>query len=324
MNAVIDFMAGLFAVPFGYILSALYTITNNYVISLILITLIVRFSLLPIDLYKRKKKREEKETKARIKAVKEKYAGNSAKIKEEIALIEEDAPSEIKGLGFITFFFQLFVLVGLLNVLNAPLTNILGFDETTINSMKTVMAEPIKASGEINRVEIVMLEESINYKEILLNSEILTEQEMEKIITLHEKFNLFGINLSLKPQIKEVNELWLFPIAFAVVMLLSNVQNFILLKKTGALKGPLAILAYLPIIMTALFFLMFFAFPVGIIFYFTLSNLISYIQRVIITKVFTPKNKSQVASAENNTTELTEENTTQQTPTNTSVLPEGN
>jgi len=51
MNAIIDFFANMFAIPFGYILSFLYGLTESYVLSLILITVFVRLCLLPIDKY---------------------------------------------------------------------------------------------------------------------------------------------------------------------------------------------------------------------------------------------------------------------------------
>lgn len=288
---ILDFIANLFAVPFGYIISFLYGLTGSYICSLILITVFVKLCLLPIGIYKTKRNKEQAETRAKIKAIKEKYPEDKAKAQQEINQLQENTKKNIKGLGFFTFFLQLAVLVGLLNVLNTPLTNILRINDSTIEKMETVMSEAIETSGETNRTQIVLLEEVENYKETLLDDGVLTDEMLTKILTLQEKFTLFNVNLSLKPSLKEINELWLFPIAFTVLMLTSGVYSFWEARKRRKLTGPLAVLDYIPLIITALYFFMFFMFPVGITFYFTISNLITFVQRIVLTKIYMQSNK---------------------------------
>ena len=64
----------ILAVPFGYALSFLFEITNNYLLSLLLITLIIRLLLLPQAVTQQKNSAKQMRLQAKVNKIRAKYS----------------------------------------------------------------------------------------------------------------------------------------------------------------------------------------------------------------------------------------------------------
>ena len=70
------------AMPFGWILSGLYSFTDSYLLSIIALTLIVRLLLLPASISQQKNSAKQVRLNSKVNKIKQKYAGNQQKIQE--------------------------------------------------------------------------------------------------------------------------------------------------------------------------------------------------------------------------------------------------
>ena len=79
-------MSGLYdalAVPFGYVLHLFYNLFDNYLISLFVLTLLVKLLLLPSSISQQKNSAKQVRLNSKVNKIKQKYAGNQQKIQEE-------------------------------------------------------------------------------------------------------------------------------------------------------------------------------------------------------------------------------------------------
>ena len=79
-------MTGLYdllAVPFGYIIGFFYDISQNYIFSILVITIITRLILLPSTIKQQRSSASQMRLQAKVRRIQEMYKGNQQKINEE-------------------------------------------------------------------------------------------------------------------------------------------------------------------------------------------------------------------------------------------------
>ena len=69
-----DFFREILAIPFGFALHYLFDFTNNYLLSLLIITLIVRLLLLPQNIKQQKNSAKQMRLQAKVNKIRAKYA----------------------------------------------------------------------------------------------------------------------------------------------------------------------------------------------------------------------------------------------------------
>ena len=82
MSGIYTFIYDYFSIPFGYIIGFFYGISNNYVLSLLLMTICVKLILLPSTIKQQKGMAKTQRMQPKIRRIKEKYAGNQQKMNE--------------------------------------------------------------------------------------------------------------------------------------------------------------------------------------------------------------------------------------------------
>ena len=153
------------------------------------------------------------------------------------------------------------------------------------------MADVVAAAGKgaERMIEIPLLKEALNYKEELLAQNVLTEQNVSEITDFLERFKFLGIDLSLTPDKSNPDILWLIPIlAFATAML-SSVFMFIKQRKQNPemAKNPtMGCMTFMSPVMSLVFTFMF---PAGVGFYWIVSNVLSFVQQVVLAYFYSPK-----------------------------------
>ena len=116
-----NFIIGLFAKPIGSLLAWIYGMVNNYGLSIIILTLLVRLIILP--LYARQIKYQLKMTdlQPKLKEIQEKYAADRQTLSEktmELYRQEGVSPSS----GCLPLLIQMPIIMGLFALLRSPLT----------------------------------------------------------------------------------------------------------------------------------------------------------------------------------------------------------
>lgn len=114
-------ITGFFATIIGYPIQWIYSLVNNYGITIIIITLIVRLCLLPLYAKQIKSTAQQAGLQAQIKDIQTRYANNREKMNEEMSNLY--AKSGISPMsGCLPLLIQLPIIYGLFAVLRNPLT----------------------------------------------------------------------------------------------------------------------------------------------------------------------------------------------------------
>ena len=117
-------LSDIIQVPFGYLLSWLYQLTNNYGVALIIFAIVLKFILLPITAKSKKSTMKMSRLAPRLQALQKKYAGDQQKLNEATqALYREEGIS--MGGGCLWSFVPLLILLPLYTVVRQPITYML-------------------------------------------------------------------------------------------------------------------------------------------------------------------------------------------------------
>jgi len=117
-------LSDIITVPFGYLLSVLYHITNNYGVAMILFALVVQVVLLPIKAKSKKSMMKMSRLTPRMQDIQTRYANDPQKQNEMIQKLYKDEGVSMTG-GCLWSFVPLLILIPLFTVIRQPITYIL-------------------------------------------------------------------------------------------------------------------------------------------------------------------------------------------------------
>ncbi len=285
------------AVPFGYIMSLLYLFTGNYLLSIVLLTVIVRVAMLPVSIKQQKNTSKQVRLQPKIKKIQEKYKGDQRKIGEETqALYNREGFSVTQG-GCVPLLIQFPIMIGLFGVIYTPLSNVLRIANGTMSALIGAFKEyagVLDIKVQDNTIEIKLLEHFGDFiasksESAVAAVKMISEGDFAAINKLIDGFQLFGIQLFETPDAKSFGKLWIFPILAGVTSLLS--AGFMYIKQRqqnpDMAKNPtMGCMTFSSPLMSVAFAFMF---PAGVGFYWIVSNIISFVQTVALNYIYSPK-----------------------------------
>ena len=283
-------MRDFLAVPFGWVLSGFYALTDNYVLSILLITILVRLLLLPTSISQQKNSAKQVRLNTKINKIKQKYAGNQQKIQEETQALYQREGFGAANMGCSSLLIQMIVMIGLYGVIYAPLTKVLNFSADKVEKIREFMGivvETGKNNNTSRMMEINVLNKFTEFKDTL--GQIISQEDIDALANLKENFTFMGIDLTQTPNTKEINALWLIPIFAGLTALASSVFMYIKQRKQNPemAKNPsMGCMTFMSPVMSLWFTFMF---PAGVGVYWIISNIISFIQQVVLTGLYSPK-----------------------------------
>ena len=130
-------MGKIITVPFGWLLSFLYDLTNNYGVALIFFAVLVQLILLPITAKSKKSMMKMSRIQPKIQKIQEKYADDKQKHNEAIQQLQKEEGATMGCGGCLWSFIPLLILIPLYTIIREPLSNLLG-------ASNEVMAEVAK------------------------------------------------------------------------------------------------------------------------------------------------------------------------------------
>lgn len=290
-------MSGLYdalSVPFGYVLHLLYILFNNYLVSLFVLTLIVKLLMLPSSISQQKGSAKQTRLQPKINRIRQKYSNGGQptremqmKIQEETqALYQREGFSPMSG-GCAPLLIQFPIMIGLYGVVYTPLSKVLRISTDLVNQAATVLGvtDPNAAKGGMNRIEIQLLSK--------LSAENMPEvfaPYAEDILKLKDQFMLFGkLDLTQIPQWKEPSILWLIP---GLVLALGLITSLIMFNKQKQsnpemAKNPtMGCMTFMSPLMSVWFTFMF---PAGVGVYWIMSSFFQLIQTVLLNHTHNPQ-----------------------------------
>jgi YidC/Oxa1 family membrane protein insertase len=107
------------AVPFGYLLRYIYNFVNNYGLSIVIFTFVVKLLMLPLTLKQTKSMKEMQELNPKLKELQKKYAKDKQKLNEKtMELYKQHNVNPASGC--LPLLIQLPIIIALFNVLRQP------------------------------------------------------------------------------------------------------------------------------------------------------------------------------------------------------------
>ena len=133
-------MFEFFASLFGYLLSFLYNIINNYGIAIILFTIIIKIILLPLSIKQQKTMKKSTKIQEKMKAIQFKYKNDPEKMNQEIMdLYKREKMSPFSGC--LTAIVQLLLLLSIFYLVKSPITYMEKIPSEDINKYITQIQE---------------------------------------------------------------------------------------------------------------------------------------------------------------------------------------
>lgn len=286
-----EFIRDVFAIPFGWLLSIFYNLTDSYILAIVLLTVLIRCALLPTSISQQKNTAKQTRLTTKVNKIKQKYAGNQQKIQEETQALYQREGFSAANMGCMPLAIQMIVMIGLYGVIYTPLSSVLRFGDDTIEKIKTAMniviEEGSKNANNSRMVELQMLGKVEEYADKL--SGIIDSEQVTELLAFKERFTVFGLDLSLTPNPKEPGVIWIIPILAFVTAMASSLYMYARQRKqnpTMAKNPTMGCMTFMSPMMSLWFTFMF---PAGVGFYWIISNILSFIQQVILTNVYSPR-----------------------------------
>ena len=290
----------------GNIMHICYRLFNSYGIGIIIFTLLSKIILLPVSLWIQKNSIKTVNLQIKINKLKVKYFGDKDKIADETAILYRNEKYN-PLLSLIPLTIQMLILIGLIMVINKPLTYINKIDKNIIKEMNNITLKNNKSiNKESSNIEIYTLKEiksnSNNYLK-LKDKYPNIDKDIESIKNTNYSF----LNIDLTGiAINDKGLLLIMPfLAGLSALLLSLSQNrFNPLQSTQGLSTKIS---------TAIFsiglslYLGFFV-VIGVVIYWIASNLLSIIQQFILNIIINPKKSINYDELNNSKKELDELN----------------
>lgn len=280
------------AVPFGYVLHLFYILFDNYLVSLFILTLLVKLLMLPSSISQQKGSAKQTRLQPKINRIRQRYSNGGQptremqmKIQEETqALYQKEGFSPMSG-GCLPLLIQFPIMIGLYGVVYTPLSKVLRIGTDLVNqAAEALKITATSGNGAANRIEIQLLNQ--------LSAEKMPEMLVpytEDILKLKEQFMLFGkLDLTQTPDWKSPSILWLIPGIVLVLGLITSIIMFQRQKQTNPemAKNPsMGCMTFMSPLMSVWFT---FLFPAGVGVYWIMSSFLQLIQTVLLNYTHSP------------------------------------
>ena len=134
-------MGKIITVPFGWLLSFLYDLTNNYGVALILFAVLVQLILLPITAKSKKSMMKMSRIQPKIQKIQEKYADDKQKQNEAIQQLQKEEGATMGCGGCLWSFVPMLILLPLFTVIRQPIVYVLGESVETAEQIIKIVRE---------------------------------------------------------------------------------------------------------------------------------------------------------------------------------------
>ena len=261
---------------FGWIMRQFYVLTDNYVISIFLFTLLFRLIMLPFSIKQQKASAKMARIQPKIKRIQEKYATNKTKMNEEMQkLYQKENYNPASLAGCLPSLVQLLLIFPLIKVIYNPITYILNVSGETITKLVETFSIDASKSG----YEIRILGESFDKIKEIAGGEVA-----DKIANFNG--SIFGIDISQQPEISAFSLLWIIPILAAGLQFAVSFISIRQQKANGqAAAGSMGCMLYG---MSLFSLYLCFTLPAGMGIYWISSSLIMLIQQLLMNKFYGP------------------------------------
>ena len=268
----------------GKIMQWCYNLFSNYGIAIILFTLFSKIVLLPLSIWVQKNSIKMVKMQPDINKIKINYFGDKDRIAEEqTKLYKKEKYNAFASL--IPLVVQILLLLGLVAVINKPLTYLLNVDKNVTADLITVALEKNdKLDPESSSLELSIVEDVKNDRFLEEYSQVCGQDTINEIKKINLQF--CGFDLGWIATIEMGQAIWIPIIAGLSALILCVAQNRMNVlqaeqsnwNKYGMLVLSVGLSLYLGAFV-----------PAGVALYWTASNLMAIIQQWLLNIFINPK-----------------------------------
>lgn len=287
MMGVFNFLGSIF----GYILYAAYYLVQNFGVAIIIFTLLFKIVLFPASVKQQKSMAANAKMQKKQQELKEKYGNDKQKYNEEVQKLYNKEGASPFG-GCLTSLLPMFVMLGIYYAVVQPIGNVLHIASDKVTAIMEVANRfpgvSINSSSIYSQIDVLRLFNHPNTLSILQDKlgNIITGDEFSKIENLSGGFNIFGFDLLSTPRLEGF-----FSVAMLipVLCLLTSVGSQIyMMKKSGSMSNQQGCMKYVLLALPLLTAYIAYTVPCAVGFYWICSNLIGFLQSVIMYKFWSP------------------------------------
>ncbi|MDE5742328.1 MAG: YidC/Oxa1 family membrane protein insertase, partial [Oscillospiraceae bacterium] len=292
-------MRELIGYPLGWIMWLFYQITHNYAWSIVFFTIVTKILLFPLSVKQQKSTAAMTAFQPKLEKLKKQYANNQQKLQEEqMKLYAEEGINPMSSC--LPLLIQFPLLYGIFDVVYKPIYHILRAGRPAIDAATNIAREIFTKDGGTVPAYFEYRPEIYIIKEVQKDPSAfaaMNEQYPDFVENVSEFSNkLFGIvDLGDMPTLHP--EVWnaasvillLIPIMSGVIQLCMTIYSQIRNKKMNPDAPSMAGMNMMLYVMPLFSVWIAFRYPAGIGFYWTMSSLFSFVQSILLYKIYTPE-----------------------------------
>lgn len=272
----------------GYIMLWCYEVFNNYGLAIILFTLLSKVILLPISIWVQKNSIKMVKMQPEINKIKINYFGDKDKIADETAKVYKKEKYNA-FVSLIPLFVQIVLLIGLVEVINNPLSYILKINQDEITSYKQILLDSDNTiDSESSSLELLVVKDikngNIEKYNVVKENYSNFDESINKINNLD--LNFLGFDMSWIAQ-TEGGIAILIPIIAGLSALImcigQNIMNVLQQEQSKFNKYGMVVLS------VGLSLYLGFFVPAGVALYWTFSNLFAVVLQWLLNIFINPK-----------------------------------
>ncbi len=272
---------------FGFILRLCYNIcANNFIVALILFTLIAKLLMLPMGLSQQKSSAKIKKMQPEMDQIKKKYGANQQKYGEELQKLYQKYDYKMSA-GCLPLLIQFPIIIGLFGVIYYPMTYVLNMSaQEVVDKAAGVLGGLTAGTDSYKLVETVANIDPVSYSAsgTARGAEIVIAKAADLM-----DFDLFGvIDLSQTPSLAVFSWLWLIPLFAGLSAMLSGYVSTKLngQQLSGMTKGMIFGMPIFSVVIA-------FSLPATIGFYWTVSSILQIGQSFLVKKLYSPEREER-------------------------------
>lgn len=286
--------------PMGFLIRMIYDIVQNYGLSIIFFTIIIKLILMPLTIHSQKAMRKQQKLQPYLMELQEKYANDKERLQQATMKLYKDNNVSMTG-GCLPMLIQFPILIGLYRVIQKPLTYLLNIDfslEENISHITDLVSRMVTEFPDvIGKLKDYTTDQLINMSQIQLStwSQMLNGAQDKWAIN----FDFLGLDLSVVPykgveyllagMFTHVDRILLILIPAIAILTtwLSMKQSQAMTKTPENTNNPAAQMSksmnlMMPI-MTGFFA---FTLPSGLGLYWIISNVMQIVQQAVLNNYF--------------------------------------
>lgn len=279
----------ILGIPFGFVISLFYAMTDNYLLSIVCLMIIVKLCLLPSSVKQQKAQAKQARLQPKLRRIQKEYEGNQQKIQEETQNLYSREGFSAMGGGCMPMIIQLIVMTGLFQVNYHPFSMVLNIRGDVLSSIKEAVMPLLtetEAKGASFRIELYALQ---HWSDIRNSVAGLTPEMISKVDLFLQRFTVFGLDLSHTPNFRVFDVYWAIPIITGVLSLAMSVYSLLRQKKLNPEMSKNPTMGCMMLFTPAMQIYFAFLFPTVVGIYVIMSTVVSFAQMVVLNITHSPQ-----------------------------------